>query len=198
MTQTDAPFVYSDKAQIAAELFAADLMATPEVRAAQQKLREEVYLPRAADSGDRKALLDLVLEEVAYAGAIWTASNDPANPNIIWFNNPPHETQGRSIPGGRFGTDNPDRVYRYFPVDPAYKYEVHGRRSTSSPPTQFLLEACEDKPAAWGYPLMFLYPDDIEYGDDGSFVITVDASPYSISSGSAQRRFGLYLSRRTE
>ena len=177
MTDPAEEDLFTDQMQIAAELRAFDLMSAPEVKAAQEKLRTEVYLPRAGQSKDRLKTLDDQLDEIAFAGTLWTSTNDPANPSVIWFNNPPHITRGKSISGGRFGTDNADRVYRYFAVDPAYKYELFGRRSVSSPPTQFNLEACEDKPAAWGYPLKFLLDDEIEYEDDGSFVITVDASP---------------------
>jgi hypothetical protein len=39
----------------------------------------------------------------------------------------PHKLGGVSIPGSRWGIDNPDSVYRIIPIDGGAKYVIHGR-----------------------------------------------------------------------
>ena len=46
---------------------------------------------------------------------------------LLLSNVPPRTGTGRDVPGGRFGFDNTDRVYRAFAVNPDYRYELRGQ-----------------------------------------------------------------------
>ncbi|MGH7805670.1 MAG: hypothetical protein ACREQJ_15080, partial [Candidatus Binatia bacterium] len=103
------------------------------------------------------------------------------------YETPPYRTTGHEIPGSRYGFDNGDRAFRHFFVNPAFRYEIRGRRPKGAESTSLVLEACEDKPPGWGYPLSFLRLAEIDLDPDGRFVVTADATP------TAARRNHLWL-----
>ncbi|HKY50093.1 MAG TPA: hypothetical protein VJP45_02440, partial [Candidatus Limnocylindria bacterium] len=135
-----------------------------------------------------RRLIDAAISEMSVAAALAVAGGDPGHPRLTWYECPPHTSFGVPIAGGRYGFDNPDRAFRYFFTDPAYRYEIRGQRPLDDRASFYLLlESCERKPPGWGYPLAFLYMDAIDFAADGSFVITVDATP------TAGRRNHLHL-----
>lgn len=78
---------------------------------------------------DEEALarLDGAIEELA-AGMIMTAANgDPARPRVHWLGSEGHQWFGHTVPGSRWGYDNPDTIYRTIPIDPESQYVVRGR-----------------------------------------------------------------------
>ena len=48
---------------------------------------------------------------------------------------------------------------------------MRGQHNIASQQPQFLIEVCEDKPAAWGCPLKFLLSDEIVYEEDSSSLL---------------------------
>ncbi|WP_281783692.1 hypothetical protein [Sinimarinibacterium flocculans] len=164
--------------QAAIEAVMHDLLALPEVAEAKRKVRDQYFLPRSRGRTERDlAFIDHAIDEMAVhaAGAV---AADPAYPRLTWYEFMPHETEGRSIGGGRYGFDNPDRVFRHFMINPEWQYEVRGRfNPDGSAPFYVLMESCQPKPPGWGYPLAFLYMDDIEPDAEGNFRITIDSTP---------------------
>jgi len=162
--------------QLSVEQLALRLWSEPQVTNALQQVKEELRKRPGLDSPDGVARLDQAAEEFAFAGLLTAANSDPAHPRIVWFNTPAHRTGDIQVPGSRIGFDNTDRVYRVFPATIEHSYELRGKLDPSQQKITLLLEACEDKPPGWGYPLAFLYPEDMEVNEDGSFVITIDGT----------------------
>lgn len=164
--------------QLAVESLALKLIDMPEVQQAVADSRQEFLARPGAQSADGKALLENMVEENMWAGLTSAANMDRAHPKLFWWNNPAREyTNGISVPGCRLGFDNPDRVYRIFPVDPKHRYELHGQCRQESTKSSFLIEACEEAPPGWCHWYSYLQAGDVEYNADGSFVITFDNQP---------------------
>lgn len=164
--------------QWAVEALALRLLGLPEVRQAREEVRERYFLAHpSANSKDAIKTLENALDETVWGAMLSVAADDRANPALIWWNNPPRNSHGLNLPGGRYAFDSTDRVYRYFAVDPQYRYEIRGYRETGTDTPSLLLESCLDAPPGWGFPQVFIMPEEIEYNADGSFVITVDNTP---------------------
>lgn len=163
--------------QIAVEKLALQLTQLPEIQPAAEEVRNMYRARPGMDSKDGVDTLEDIVRENIWMSCISVANMDRAHPKIIWINNPPRDSHGVKVPGGRQGFDNPDRVYRFMHVNPEYRYEVYGYYDKNAGPFTQLLESCEDKPPLWGYPLKIMYSHDIELNDDGSFVITLDSEP---------------------
>lgn len=163
----------SESALVALQL--ADL---PEVQKAKKVVRDFFFLPHAP-SGNAEVMdtLDDAIDETAFAAMLAIAGSDPMNPRLALYEAMPYTVLGKQIPGSRYGFDNADRAFRHFFVNPAFRYEIRGRRPKGGNSTNLVLEACEDKPPGWGYPLTFLRLKDMVIDADGSFVITADSGP---------------------
>ena len=79
---------------------------------------------------------------------------------------------GRSIPGSRWGIDNPDSVYRVIPISGDERYEIRGRVGENRMTENYftLWDANMGTVAVLNGRTM-----DVE--SDGSFTITVDSDP---------------------
>jgi hypothetical protein len=178
-TETDTNVVDAakDSAQLQTEEIVHELLALPEVADARSEIRERFFAPRVLNEAARQCL-DRAVEEASVAATLAVAGRDPGNPHLTWYEFPPHTTFGRQIGGARYGFDNPDRTFRFFFSNPACSYEIRGRRPTDGSDSFYLLlESCEDRPPGWGYPLAFLYMENIDFADDGTFCIAVDGTP---------------------
>jgi hypothetical protein len=159
-------------------LTALQLRDLPQVVQAKKVIREAFFLPHAiSNSPEVMSTLDAAVDETAFAALLWTAGSDPMNPQLAMYESMPYSTLGQQIPGSRYGFDNGDRAFRHFFVNPAFSYEIRGRRPKGAESTNLVLEACEDKPPGWGYPLSFLRLHEIDVDANGDFVIKVDATP---------------------
>jgi hypothetical protein len=79
---------------------------------------------------------------------------------------------GRSIPGSRWGIDNPDSVYRVIPISGDERYEIHGRVGEH--------RMTENYFTLWDAHMGavdVLNGRIMRVDSDGSFTITVDADP---------------------
>jgi hypothetical protein len=158
-------------------LTALRLLELPDVKRAKEVIRSFFFLPHAiSDSAEVRSTLDEAVDETAFAAMLAIAGSDPLNPQFAMYESLPYRTMGRQIPGSRYGFDNGDRAFRHFFVNPAFRYEVHGRRRPGAESTSLVLEACEDKPPGWGYPLSFLRLSQIDTDTDGRFVVVVDST----------------------
>jgi hypothetical protein len=156
----------------------------PVVKAARDDLERRWQALRPASTPDGRAQLSAAVDEAVII-ALRSASADPASPQVIWSEAPPYTSAGRSVPGGRSG-DSPDRIYRFAALSPQYSYVIHGRRNAAPSLPEFSFEALE-APAIFGKALSHLSSEDIDIAADGSFTVTVDATP---ANG---RRNHLYL-----
>jgi len=135
-----------------------------------------------ATSDESKASVDRAVKELAFAAVLDTVNGDPAHPKIVWAFTAPRKWLGHSVPGSRWGIDNPDNVYRFAPIDGASKYELT-IRPTSPGPVQFSYIVYDSFVGEGGRqdhldtPVAALRDQDIEANPDGSFTITIDSAP---------------------
>jgi Protein of unknown function (DUF1214) len=158
------------------------IVALPEVReqieASTQAFKS---LPVAQDPEALRSLSSAV-GELAFASALDAVDSDPDRPKVVWGFTAPRTWLGYSVPGSRWGIDNPDNVYRIIPVDASSKYRItvhaHG-----TGPIQFSFLVYDSFVGEDGRvshldtPVAGLRDRDIKRNRDGSFDITVDASP---------------------
>lgn len=164
--------------QIRIEALAARVLATPEVQEARREVEDLFHRNPAAATASGGSTLDEAVRETVYAAVIDTVADDKAYPAIVWTLNAPHQWFNLSVPGARYGIDNPDNVYRLVLLDGSARYEIRGRRHGTGP-TQFGFELLDGAPGLHGIGkhLAFLSDDDIKVGADGSFTITIDPEP---------------------
>jgi hypothetical protein len=153
------------------ELAALELIEHPTVKAAYRSVAE-TWLGRAKASEAMRAVFEPAFAEVMFSAAVWSSNQDALRPKVSCITRLAHPVAGRTIPGSRWGIDNPDSVYRVIPISGEERYEIHGRvgehRMTENYFT--LWDANMGTVAVLNGRTM-----DVE--SDGSFTITVDSEP---------------------
>jgi hypothetical protein len=126
--------------------------------------------------------LELSVNELAWAAALIGVNADPTHPAIAWVYNAPHTLEGRTVPGSRWGIDNPDNVYRIAPVDGTSQYRIRVRRQGRGPTqfsfmiySHFLCEDGHEKDV--DAPLAILRSDEVQWTECDAFTLTIDAQP---------------------
>ncbi|MCK9984436.1 MAG: hypothetical protein AzoDbin1_00908 [Azoarcus sp.] len=156
------------------------ILASPEIAAQKVKARKLFLADLVAATPDGHATLDQALDELVLAQIYDVVNGDAANPRILWIETPQHRWFGKTVPGARYGIDNPDNAYRSIPVDAASRYEIHGRRSQNGPVQvsfQLYRDTSEENRDKLDAPLGSLIDRDIQVLPDGSFTITIDSEP---------------------
>jgi hypothetical protein len=179
--------------QVRVEALASRVLATPEVQEARREVEDLFRRNPVAATPSGGATLEEAVRETVYAAMIDTVADDPARPAIVWTLNAPHNWFDISVPGSRYGIDNPDNVYRLVLLDGSARYEIKGHRRGAGP-TQFGFELLDSAPGLHGIGkhLGFLADREIKTDADGSFTITLgpDAAggaPNHIQTGSAAK-----------
>ena len=166
------PLLTPDQLQAQSEAIALGNEAA--VQDARQAAIKRYQTAPPSQLADGKQTLSAAVDETVY-GALLALTNDPATPKVIWSQALPYTIGSYHIAGGRYGGDDPDRIYRAIAVDPAYQYEIHGRRRPQAS-LDFSFEAISG-PALWGKAKIALQAKDIDIAADGTFVVTADATP---------------------
>jgi hypothetical protein len=147
----------------------------------EASVRSFASLPVAADPEAARTLRSAV-EELAFATALDAVDSDPERPKVVWGFTAPRTWLGRTVPGSRWGIDNPDNVYRIIPVNGGSKYEINVR-SRAPGPIQYSFLVYDSfvgedgRQAHLDAPVAGLRDRDIKARTDGTFTITVDAGP---------------------
>ena len=153
------------------ELAALELTTHPVVRAAYGRVAGN-WLARSKPSDAMRACFDDAFTEVMFSAAVWSSNQDTLRPKVSCITRIGHPVSGRSIPGSRWGIDNPDSVYRVIPISGDQRYVITGRvghhRMTEN---YFTLWDANMGTVA------VLNGRTMEVGSDGSFTITVDSDP---------------------
>jgi hypothetical protein len=166
---TDHPVATA--AQHEHELAALELTAHPTVRAAYSAVAEN-WLSRAKPSAAMRERFDAAFAEVMFSAAVWSSNQDPLRPKITCITRLAHPVAGRTIPGTRWGIDNPDSVYRVIPISGDERYEIRGRVGEH--------RMTENYFTLWDANMGTVDVLDgrtMEVESDGSFTITVDPEP---------------------
>lgn len=104
--------------------------------------------------------------ELLRCTALQSLAGDPFRPEVLW----------NLFPGARAGLDNPDTRYRFAAVAAHSTYELRGRRNSSTDVSFQLFDAWQGD-GLIGQQLAFLGDSELAVADDGTFVVTLDASP---------------------
>jgi hypothetical protein len=166
---TDHPVATA--AQHEHELAALELTAHPTVRAAYSAVAEN-WLSRAKPSAAMRERFDAAFAEVMFSAAVWSSNQDPLRPKITCITRLAHPVAGRTIPGTRWGIDNPDSVYRVIPISGDERYEIRGRVGEH--------RMTENYFTLWDANMGTVDVLDgrtMEVESDGSFTITVGSEP---------------------
>jgi len=135
-----------------------------------------------ADSDESKSVVDRAVKEFAFAAVLDAVNGDAARPKIVWGFTAPRKWLGYSVPGSRWGIDNPDNVYRFVPVDGNSKYELTVKPAAPGP-VQFSFLVYDSFVGEDGRqdhldtPVAALRDQDVKPEADGSFKISIDSSP---------------------
>jgi len=163
------------KDQQKADRIAVALLKDPAVQAARAEGVKKWSTLAAYALPDGKANLEGAANEAEYAALREVAAYSLSQPAVIWVSAPPYSLGATKVPGSRYGGDNPDRIYRSIPVDPAHRYEIHGQRDRAHPSNDdFLFEAVA---GLIGHPAAQLKAADVDVAADGTFTVTADSSP---------------------
>lgn len=166
---TDHPVATA--AQHEHELAALELTAHPTVRAAYSSVAEN-WLSRAKPSAAMRERFDAAFAEVMFSAAVWSSNQDPLRPEVTCITRLAHPVADRTVPGTRWGIDNPDSVYRVIPISGDERYEIRGRVGEH--------RMTENYFTLWDANMGtvdVLNGRTMEVESDGSFVITVDSEP---------------------
>lgn len=168
--------------QKAVETLAIKLLNEPEFKKQKEETRKQFLADATAKTEAGKKTLNNAVDELAFAAAEVAANDDPSQPKLVWFATAPRSWLGHQTPGGRWGIDNPDNVYRQAPVDGQSKYEITVRVKQPAPAQfsfliydSFLGENTKQKNL--DTPIAGLRDRDIKINADGTFKITIDNQP---------------------
>ncbi|GJF12500.1 hypothetical protein NGTWS0302_01980 [Mycolicibacterium cyprinidarum] len=153
------------------ELAALELTNHPTVKAAYRSVAE-TWLSRAKASDTMRERFDAAFAEVMFSAAVWSCNQDKLRPEVSCITRLGHPVDGRSIPGSRWGIDNPDSVYRVIPISGDERYEIRGRVGQN--------RMTENYFTLWDANMgtvAVLNGRTMEVDADGSFTITVDSAP---------------------
>lgn len=124
-------------------------------------------------SADGKSQLQGAVDELVYFAVRAAVERTQPVPAILWYEAPPYRSGRLNVPGSRMGVDLPDRIYRFSAVDPESRYVIRGKRDAFPSNDDFIFEASDHQVAQ----LSALPAKDIDVAPDGSFTITLDATP---------------------
>jgi hypothetical protein len=153
------------------ELAALDLTNHPTVTAAYRSVAE-TWLGRAKASDAMRERFDDAFAEVMFSATVWSSNQDKLRPKVSCITRLGHPVAGRSIPGSRWGIDNPDSVYRVIPISGDERYVIRGRVGEN--------RMTENYFTLWDANMgtvAVLNGRTMEVDSDGSFAITVDSTP---------------------
>jgi hypothetical protein len=169
--------------QIAKEALALRLYASAPVQR-ELKALEDLYekQPLAAMPGGR-ATLKAAAESMAMNAAHGAVNKDADRPVVLWGSNAAHKWHGLDVPRSGLVQDNPDNVYRSVPIDGAARYEIRGKVKSPGPTQEtFVLYSVLPGSGKNGVKEHLeesgsVFLDKLPVARDGTFTITIDASP---------------------
>jgi hypothetical protein len=153
------------------ELLALSYYHHPEIVAARDAIRA-YWLDLAKPSEVMLSCFEASFEEVMFGATVWALNQDPLYPKVITISRLRHMLGDATIPGSRWGIDNPDSVYRVIPISRKQRYLIRGRVSER--------RLLENYFTLWSRTMQtvgLLSGHDLQVDESGYFEITVDNSP---------------------
>lgn len=161
------------------------LLADPEVKAAQSKVKADLAQTAIGRTRDGAARIDEVVAQWTNSLTFKELLVERAQPVILWgTDDTPRTWLGYTL--GAVGTsgDNPDHIYRSSGVDGSGRYEIVGKFDPARRPAQFVVAVSKLIPeseikslsansAGLGGKTTVLTDRDIKVAPDGTFRITL-------------------------
>jgi len=157
--------------QHAHELEALELIQHPTIAKARDRVHEH-WLDLQKPTPAMRECFDEAFEEVMFSAAVWSSNQDPLRPKVTTITRLAHPVGDRSIPGSRWGIDNPDSIYRVIPISGDEQYRIHGCVGQTRLTENFFTLWDPDMGT-----VDVLDGNDLLLDDDGRFTITVDSQP---------------------
>lgn len=182
--------------QVEAEKTLLALIADPELKAIQNKLKAELAKTAIGQTTDGAARLDFVIAQWTNSHIFKEIITNRTTPALIWgTDDTPREWLGHHIGGAGTSGDNPDFIYRSTALDGNGRYEIVGHIDPRNRPEQIILSVSGAQLAAaplhknradLGNQVALLTDRDLAIAPDGSFRVTLggtnpDDSPNHIA-----------------
>lgn len=149
------------------------VISSPQVRQMRAKVEAWFRIAAGRDmSIEMEATLPNFIDEYTFHYAVIAANSDPGHPRVTQVFAPAHEWFGMKLPGSEFG-DNPDNSYRIIPVDDNAHYEVTVRPLNPGLDVTYTLI----RGSALTHGIATLEERDLQANADGSYTLTLDATP---------------------
>ena len=160
------------------EALALELLQSPAVRAAKEGATTRFKYLAGHDIPDEALVnFDDQMEEWTFHYLLLALNSDPNYPRVLGhFYGPPHEWMGMKVPGTRgLGTaENVDNHYSVMPIDGRSRFEIHGK---GQEPKIGHAPIYVPFNLSMSINVAGLDSRDMEYEDDGTFVVTVGPEP---------------------
>lgn len=160
------------------------LLADPDLKAAQARVKTELAKTAIGGTSDGAARIDEVVAQWTNSLIFKELLAARANPAILWAtDDTPRTWLGYTL--GAVGTsgDNPDHIYRSSALDGSGRYEIVGKFDPARRPAQFVVSVSPQVPeeqiklsassAGLGGKTTVLTDGDIKVRPDGTFRITL-------------------------
>ena len=166
------------------EILAYEIFHEKEVKNKREEIRA-YWLDLVKPSEVMLSCFDDAFNEVMFGAVIWGLNQDPSYPKVITISRVPHTLDNYSIPGSRWGIDNPDSVYRVIPISNDQSYVIRGKLGKQ--------EFNENHFTLWDEDMKtigLISGNEIVGDQNGYFEITVDSSQSSNSINHIQTSEG--------
>jgi hypothetical protein len=157
------------------EALAIRLFARPDVTKAKQAAAAGLNMVTAntADA-EAKGLFPGFVESYAFRSVLMAVNSDPEYPKVLRVYSPAGKWLGNETPQSRWGMENTDNAYRIIPLAGNARYVLKGRRMANpSAHVSYTLVGDTNTSVTLG----LLEQTDLTTAPDGTFEITLDASP---------------------
>ncbi len=115
-----------------------------------------------------------MMDDYMFNYAMKAANSDANYPRVAEVYTPPHTWQGMSVPGSRWGGNNPDNIYRIIPIDEKGRFRLDGHVGTNPPSNvSYVLVGNYETSKT----LNMIEDTGLTYNPDGTFSITLDPDP---------------------
>lgn len=112
------------------------------------------------------------LREIALLVALQVVNGNPLDPGVVEISCGPHRWNNQSVPGGRWGINNPDTLYFAIPIEYNRRYCLSGTRSGKGPTD---LNISIQKKDIWA-SLGNLGIEDIHVDSNGHYEVSIVSS----------------------
>lgn len=123
---------------------------------------------------DQMALFDDHVSDYCFKCTMVATNSDAQYPRVLRVYSEGAEWFGHKVPGAKWGGDNPDNCYRIIPIAAGSRYEVTGQRQVE-PSTYVTFQLVGNSTTS--ATLASLEQLDMDIAADGSYRLTLDASP---------------------